>query len=119
MASLDKPNQTPKGKTMQRRIQQHAPNLPEYIQLKESLDKELVFENYIGAGLALIVTTGDTILDLVYFDNMKNALELHSHAICSGADIWIGFLSCYSLCDPVELPEYTLDAERVIEGILK
>jgi hypothetical protein len=104
---------------MKRRIQQHAPNLPEYIQLKESLDKELVFENYMGAGLALIVTTGDTILDLVYFDNMKNALELHSLAICSGADIWIGFLSCYSLCDPVELPEYTLDAERVIEGILK
>jgi len=104
---------------MKNRIQRHAPDLPEFIKLDQSRDESLVFEQYMGAGLALIVTTGDTILDLVYFDNMKNALELHSHAICSGADIWIGFLSCYSLCDPVELPEYTLDAERVIEGILK
>jgi len=104
---------------MKNRIQRHAPDLPEYIKLDQTRDVELVFEQYIGCGLAMIVTTGDTILDLVYFDNMKNALELHSVAICSGADIWIGYCSCYEFCNPVELPEYTLDAERVIEGIIK
>ena len=99
---------------MKNRIQRYAPDLPEYIKLDQTRDEGLVFEKYKGCGLALIVTTGDTILDLEYFDDMKNALELHGHAICSGADIWIGYCSCCEFCNPVELPEDTLDAERVI-----
>tara|TARA_R110000803_G_C11890341_1_gene310845 strand:- start:104 stop:445 length:342 start_codon:yes stop_codon:yes gene_type:complete len=103
---------------MKNRIQQHAPNLPQYIKFDELLDEELVFDEYNGAGNALLVTTGDKILDLVYFDNMHDALDLHNHAICSGAEVWFGSCSCYSFCNPVELPECTLEAAKVIEGIL-
>ena len=102
---------------MKNRIQQHAPNLPHYIKFDESLDSELVFDEYNGAGCALLVTTGDKILDLVYFDNMLDALDLHHHAICSGADVWFGFCSCYSFCDPVKLPESTIQAQTIIECI--
>jgi len=99
---------------MQNRIKQHAPNLPEYFTLQECLDKEIT--SYEGAGFAFIATAADKILDLEYFDGMKQAERFYNDAKASGADVWAGFCSCYSFCEPVKL---STDSKAAFNQILE
>lgn len=98
---------------MKSRIKQHAPDLPFYISIDEAHEGGQLYHAYQGAGAALIICAGDTILDLVYIESDKQAAEAWADGILAGCEVYFGMCSCVQFCDPLDLSEVRGNADAI------
>ena len=96
---------------MHSRIERLAPNLCEFITLKEVQIGGPLENSYHGAGAALIATKGDVIVDLLYSQGLKRDSEIAQLWAINGDSVWFGTCSCGAFCNPLELTNPTNKAE--------
>lgn len=98
---------------MKNRFKQYAPDLPIYINLDEAQDGGTLYHAYQGAGAALIICAGDTILDLIYIESDEQAANAWADGVLSGCDVYFGMCSCVQFCDPLDLSEVRSNADAI------
>lgn len=90
---------------MEKRLEQIAPDLPYYFKLNECMIGEPLQDKYTGAGVAIIICTGDTILDLEYVESDAQISGVITDAVLSGCEVYFGMCSCVCFTDPLKISD--------------